>query len=549
MIRLLLIPLLATSLFAQTPIPAKGSISGVVRDANTGAPVPDASVSASIPPARPVQATSDSQGRFSLRNVDPGTVQLSASGPRLDGAPFPTVTRKIITLLPGQTLETIDVPIRTVGQITGLITDQNDQPIPDTLVALVAREYQSGEIRYVYAAIARTDDQGRYIANAAPGRTYMVMAMRPAGEVASLADAPTNPKLRRPSVVPTYYPGVEGPDGAQTFKLGSGERRENIDIRLHRAESFCAEGTLQTGGAPASLRFTYAEAYPHSGTSGEGGLYLSGFNGRTGDDGKIRVCDLHPGQYRFVVSASGPNPLSGTTAFGIGMATITDRDAAIVFSATPFTEIPAEVAWNESPKEGLTWPTNWFFRPVPITRTVYPPETTGLSLPKPGEPFSLKVFTDDFNVRFQGNPPEGVYVKSVLYGNTDVRLKPLHPGSATGDAKLRILIAHDGGTFRARVADKDGKAIADQYVLAFPVTSITEAQVAESVITGQTDQNGSWTSPMIAPGKYYVIASRVPFDRTPEFVTALLRARQKASEADLSPSGRLDVNLQPISIE
>ncbi|MEO8097454.1 MAG: carboxypeptidase-like regulatory domain-containing protein [Acidobacteriota bacterium] len=530
---------------AQVPIPAKGSISGMVRDFDTGAPVAGADISASNPPARPVGGVTDAQGRFTLSNIDAGRIQLSANAPRIQGAGFPPLARKFVTLGQGQQVESIEVQVRTIAQISGVVTDQNDQPVPDISVFLVAREYQLGELRYIFAAPARTDDQGKYTLNSAPGRTYLLLATRSPGRADAISSAPADPRLRRPSVVPTYYPGVDTVAGAQAITLQSGDKRENLNIKLQRAASLCAEGSLSATGAPGEVTFNYAEASPHSGSSGDGGLFVGSNSGKTEADGKVRICDLHPGQYRFQVYDT-PTALGTPATFGTGLATVTDRDGAIVFSSLPKVKVPGEMIWAEEPPASFTIPANSNLIISPLTRAPFREETRATPLQL--APFTMDLFGDDYTVQ-RPTLPAGVYLKDITYGDKSVLRAPFHPGSAVGDAKLKVILAHDGGTLNAHVADKEGKPMADQFVILLPANITSEVTFADAAISGQTDQNGSWTSASLAPGKYYVLASRTPFDRTPETIGGLWRARVKAKDIEIAPKARVDVTIEPIAIQ
>jgi hypothetical protein len=535
-----------SSLVAQqptTPAPdrgAKGSISGIVRDANTGRPVAEADVTVSNPPMRPLDAKSDAQGRYALKNIDPGSITISARPPRLENAGFPPLTRKFVTLGPGQELDSIDIRVRTSAQISGRVTDQNDQPLPSVSVILVAREYQLGEIRYVFSSAAQTDDEGKYVLNGTPGLSYYVMTKKGSGQVETIANTPADPKLRRPSFVPTFYPGAESVAGAQLIALASGDRHENVDIRMHRATSQCVEGEF-SGSAGGTMRFGYTEASPHSGWSGDGGMFMGPNNG-TSEDGKIRVCDLHPGDYRFEVYPSTSSGLATPQSYGVGFATVGDQDGRIALNVVPKIKVPAELVWADNDAlQNFTPPNNWYLELQPIRRSQFAGE---LNLPRPLkiEPFSMELFSDDYRILFR-TLPATVYLKDITYGSKSMLREPFHPGAAGGEATLHVILAHDGGTLSAHVADKHGKPLADHFVMLLPATSITEAAVAETVVSGQTDQNGAWTSPMVAPGKYYAFASPTPFDRSPETVTAILRGRQKAKDLQLASSDHQTIEL------
>jgi len=140
-----------------------------------------------------------------------------------------------------------------------------------------------------------------------------------------------------------------------------------------------------------------------------------------------------------------------------------------------------------------------------------------------------------------------VYVKDVTYGDHSVLREPFRPGSAAGDQRLRIIVAHDGGKVKASVEDREGKKLADHYVIVLPKDVRGEAELADTTVSGQTDQNGAWTSATIAPGKYYVLASRTPFDRTPETIALLWGARDKGKEIEIAAGATVEAATSPVN--
>jgi hypothetical protein len=525
---------------------AGGSISGVVRDAGTGTPMPDVEVGAFRPSARAAMGTTDTQGRYTLRALESGSYRVSAMSRASNGVGLGSMASRTVTLQAGQELTGIDIRLPPQCEISGKVVDENDEPLAGITVFLVAREYSSGTLRLVFASASTTDDQGKYTlrVRVEAGRAYLLLAQKRQRQLPAISEAPDDPKLRKRVPVPTYYPDAKTPEGAQAVVLRVGERRENVDIRILKTPSYCIEGLLGGPNGPADLNFQMTIQQPTSGASGSGAFYTVSPGGRLGQDGRIRICDLHPGDYELSVMKWPASGRGAPELFDSTTLMIADRDLVNVrLAARPGSPVAGEVAWEgAAPEKPVEAVITMDLRSM--TRTVYPTGKSSL----PGQFSFPGLLQDEYSIQTRGLP-DGLYVKDVTYGGQSVLGKALRVGSAMGDAGLRVVVARDGGSVSARVTDKDGKPVGDCSVMLLPAGASSEAALATAMQSGQTDQNGAWTSSTLAPGRYFALASYASIDRSPETIGKLWRARSRAKEIALEPNMTAQVTLEPREIE
>jgi hypothetical protein len=545
--KLLALAAVALTLVAQDdkPQPAPpppGSITGAITDSN-GAPMKDVEVYAHRNTPREVRAVTDAQGHYTLRNVAPGQVRLSVAAPDSQGRTGwgPNASRQL-PLAPGQDLANVDFRLTLYGRITGKVVDQNKEPVADISVFLVAREYSYGALRAVFAGGATTDDLGEYrMERIQPNRAYAVVATRRWRGLPPLSDAPLDPSLRLPAVVPTYHPSSATLDSAEMLTLDPGEIRENVDIRIVRSPSLCLDAILASATGPRDLRFEIAETQPASGRSGNGGFYTAKPSGRAGQDGKIRVCDLHRGDYELSIDQRGTGPFSPLVEFGSAVITLADRDLAGVHVALrPKIPVSGEVVWDGPAPDPLPT-TKLHINLETITRT----ERANVQTDLPGQfTFEGGLAIDDYGLDVTG-VPNGVYIKDITYAGRSILYTTLNPGATIADSGLRITLARDGGTIAARVTDKDGNPVSDANVVVLPAVADSEAVLAAALKSGKTDRTGLWTTPALPPGKYYVLPWKTPIDRSPETISALWKTRTTAQALDVAPNAKTAITLAP----
>jgi hypothetical protein len=317
-----------------------------------------------------------------------------------------------------------------------------------------------------------------------------------------------------------------------------------VDIRLVRTPSFCLEGAIDGASGPAKLHFQITETQPTSGSHEGGGFYTAVPNGTSSADGKLRICDLHPGDYELTVNAAR-DQTGETPFFGATTVTVTDIDLQNVrVTARPRIPLSGEVVWDgPAPDPPLEAKLPIFLEA--LSRT----ERGDVQAPIPGAfEFTGGMVMDDF--RLQVRPvPKGVYIKEITYGDRNILYEPLRVGRAMGNSGLRVVLARNGGTIATKVADKDGNPVPECAIVVMPGGLASDGAFAAALVTGRTDQAGRWSSATLAPGTYHVLATNDAINKTPETISKILASRSRAQEVDLNPNGAPTLNLTVKGIE
>ena len=261
---------------------------------------------------------------------------------------FPTRARRLVTLRAGEDLRSIDFEITPNASISGVLSDDQGEPLGEVNVTLLAAEYSLGEVSYFQRTAARSDEHGRYeFPNVPPNKPFLIRAGLPNRVIPAVAEDPADPKARRDTVVPTYYPNALVPEEAAPVTLRPGERREHMDLRPLRTPSLCIEAEVQLPEGEA--HFTISESTPTYGLGPSGGIAGRPPGGSVGADGKMRVCGLHRGEYRLTAYTGDLN-MPGSV--GTVLVSVVDRDVTgVQLVANSGAPLSGRVEWVAEPPE------------------------------------------------------------------------------------------------------------------------------------------------------------------------------------------------------
>ena len=504
--------------------------------------------------------TTDAEGRFTLRGVQPGTRQVTAV---LITGFFNRATR-FLEVSPGQEVDDLELRLVMHASARGQVLDDRGAPLQGVEVSAIVEEYHAGKVRQYVRGAAITNEDGVYeLSDLAAGTQLRLMARwMPANRKAlALADAPTDPKRRRPAYGMTFYPDSPDLQGGTELTLNSGERREGLDFRIRMELALCIEGKVVVPRDVQQVLFFVEEDQPHFGASRRGGMF--GFTRMDLLDGKwdFRVCGLPAGSYR--IRARDGNGTGAMQNYGRAEVLLTDRDLGDMdlVLLDPW-KAKVEVTWAGRPPE--TMPSgDARITLQPVTRGAFMGEQRFAPMPFGGETELAAVWPDEFtaSVRLPGLDPTGmpgafgrgpadaesapgVYVRDIRYGNASVRTRAFRFGSETPDTAIRVILDHGAGTVSARVSDGAGKAADNVAVYLLPMDATDEGDFAERLIVGQTDQHGrhTWLR-TIPPGTYRAVATKDMVDYSPASIHALWLARSQATEIRVPENGSAEVSV------
>jgi len=231
--------------------PLTASISGRVTS-ETGAPLRRAEIRATSNGGLTRFTTTDTDGRYVVRDLPAGafTLHISKSGfvPLYFGQRRPFERRTTVQLVPG-TRALADVRLPRAGAITGRIVDRTGEPVMGVRVQALRRRMVDG-LRGLQAtgAADTTDDQGSYrVYGLPPGEYYVAATPRRVEEATGRPVAGT--LLGRGT--PIFYPGTANRDEAQRVSVDvGGEAR--ADLVLTEIHTSRISGVVLTSSGTAA---------------------------------------------------------------------------------------------------------------------------------------------------------------------------------------------------------------------------------------------------------------------------------------------------------
>jgi hypothetical protein len=548
--------LLALAVAGVSPLGAASSylVSGVVVDSRSHAPLGNARVSLAPTTARDrkLEQVTGQDGRFSFPVIEPGKYSLAMAKPgyapqSYKQAGFEAVSSAIV-VRDGQDTAHLVFEASRGSVISGLVKDEDSEPVGHALVAIFQSAVAGGERRIVARGQTRANAVGEFRFFNLPRGNYYLCAMGHPWFADSLmemeeipravararaavragsggeTDQPApkfspDPGFRGTAFPTTFYPDARSVEQAAPIRLETGgEAQVSVALPLTRAVS--VRGTLGVPGEIGDGRATlYNKVY-------EG--YVPFLTAWVQKDRTFQFKNVPPGSYEIVASSQAA---SGATSWSVREEVeVGASDLEVTLRPQQMGSLSGRVLLEG---EGAA-PTGSLFVSLHD-------ENNGLSQAevRPDASFSLSRLPAG---RYEVTAGNTDYIAASFIGPAGERL-PLTLTISSGETVRRDLTLTRAVSVIEGTVEKDGTPQIGAFVLLMPKDS--SRQWAYRV--DQTDSDGSYRLATIPSGDYFLIALSDGNDvayRDPKVASKLSKA---AKLVHLDPGDRLNLPVDVVS--
>ncbi len=453
-------------------------------------------------------ATTDSDGRFLLKNVAPGRYQFSANRTGYVTEHYGsngTNTGAVFALRPGQEVADVLFRMTQAAVITGRVSDEDSEPMANIQIAALRKRseeeiedegpFASRQQELIPAASARTDDRGQYrLFGVKPGDYYI----RATDSVYPGFDGVMDDGLERfarerlgSQYASVFYPGVVQLSQAEVVSVTAGQETQ-IDFTMRHIRTVTVSGrVIAADGKPANALVDLQEV-------GVQDYGLGHSSEQTDSDGRFTIRGVPPGSYFLVVmQQQSDHEYSGRARQKIEVGS--ENIDSVMVALGRGSDFHGQVTADGLPLESAHIEGVYInLRPVGADD----PMTIGTPVKKDGT-FDLKDVPDGDYAVMAFVEGTGWFLKSARLGPDDILNEGLHVERESSGGTISIVISSTGAQLEGSVTE------ADKPVLGAHVRISPDPQTAYNGLrwkTTTTDQNGHFVIPGIAPGKYRVVA-------------------------------------------
>ena len=288
-----------------------GSITGLVRAADTRAAVPEARIAISGPGVRET-TTTDFNGRFSFTSLAPGVYRITIEKETFafDFVQPPSVK------LDANATASLTFDLQRAGVIVGEVRDDRGNPRSNVPVTAI-RKIEGGTTT-LPGPQRTTNDLGEFRLDGLLPGEYVVLASPPAGRITTAV------------LMPTYYPAAADQKSASPVMVRAGETSSNVFITMTSAPAFEITGVVvDEQGQPLPkilVSFVFSAVQTGEPTQGTMQVRVAGVTTRA--DGTFRITGLGPGSFRLT-PLRPPGPPGIINEMEVSAAAVKGNDSTV----------------------------------------------------------------------------------------------------------------------------------------------------------------------------------------------------------------------------
>jgi hypothetical protein len=458
---------------------------------------------------------SDENGAFRFTDLPAGRCSL-----RVERGGVSRVRQILVGA--GATSSEVDFWLPVQARISGRVVDRSGEAIGSGQVWLLERAMQLGAVRFRVRGSAAIASDGSYHLDRVEARRSFVLLAVAAGQTASQS-----------VLTPAFHPGSTRLEGALPLRLEPGEIRESADIQMERVPALCAAGRVEGGSAEYRL---LDQQMPAGGVA-----FAIGRAGKTKPDGSFQICGLPPGDYKLVAYRAAS---SGAGFFGREDVVLTEKDlTGIRVSTSGTTPLVASAVWSDE-GQAATVP-ELLVKMVPMKGFAVAGLDDGLTqtCSAPCELHWPGLRLDDYRVYVSGLSGLA-YLQMATYGGQNVLREPLRLGGAIEGAALKLTLDANGGRIAVHLKDRKGNPVPDVPVLVVAEREASAPAIADALIEGVTDENGSYITPGLSPERYRVVARVESADRSPDGLAALVQTMMSGRRIEVAAGSVAEVQIE-----
>jgi 5-hydroxyisourate hydrolase-like protein (transthyretin family) len=498
-----------------------------------------------VPKSAP-PVTTDGSGRFSFRDLEPGTYRLifAANGfVRQDYSPAGGngVNGGVPVLLEaGKSIDGLVARLTPTGGVSGRISDGSGQPAAFVRVRLTRLAFDAtGKRKLTSVLSVQTDDRGEYrFFYLTPGRYYISAGNAPGErfdaygadyflDLSVSGGAPNQNHIADQRYMLSFYPGTPEPAAATPIDVRPGTSTTDVDIVLASQGLYTIRGRIidPRGGPPAQaqLRLTTLDSEAPG-----AGLPINRGQSYNPADGVFELREVPSGSYvlmadlqgRITLPVPSPNPsmtdaerLQYNAALRAGFTadqaaplkafvtiTVGNSDVdGVVISPGVGGLLDGRLRFEGALPQGVAVE----LRPMgpdglPARLSPYTPQSQQV---RPDGAFRITgIYPGEYWMRVIGLP-SGAYVKSARFGDNDALNRPIALTTFDSNVSFDIVISSQVGQLEGVARDADGHPAAGAQVVLIPDQNRGRVELFRAVTA---DGAGRYVIPDVEPGEYHV---------------------------------------------